>query len=456
MAKYNPLNLTEDKKSENKVKTDKRKEDKIKKETQQIEGIEAPKTKMVQNEDGAFSEVQTNTDTKNVEEVPKVTFDHPKKDIEGERTSLGNFTEDGEGGVKEGEVNKVQAKEIWGAEVNEGEEEGNEDITEEPKKPVPPEDLPPVPPPPEPPKPLKPTDENVKKVVDKIRVGITRDYKNGFFGDPDTVEAKEKRNKYLIDLIGTNLANMLGAFSGKDRKSALYRDIIDSQDKNIIENENKVRTAKAEEKAKRVAMLDNIASTIPQVSEGWKNLSEEEKAQFGQYMTFVGADVNNPSTWLQMTNKDMFDNFSNTVKVLTTEEGRKAILDNENIKADISKIRAETGWTEEKTRETVLDIQKKAIQLKYVDAKEVTEIAENIARTLGLSVDIVKDIVNMVTNPAGILSINKGTEGVPKPSKLPSEDLSPKGNPIPRNADGSIPIKKSSTKVTTNAVRNKK
>lgn len=435
--------------------------------------VEKPESKMVEDDDGKLVEVQTNTDTKDPNEVPntlngKIPNESGKK--EGEKTTQTGYAEsvinDIENGEKGSNVGKTQIKEVWGGKVGNDDENVN---VEEPSKNDKGDEVP-------------STEEVIDKVeetsgedisdtssegeegtkgedknkgkddgggdktyketekkIDLIRRGIWADYSNGLFGDDDTKgipydkltpEQKKRRNqalslawRYTLDNIGTMLWNIGSAFGRKDTFiDNEYAKLLRKQNENLVQNDTDLMKAQKEFELK-----------LSQ-SKQFNNMSHLDQQA---YLTFLMLDPSaNKDNLLSARNLEQFEKYkleieSNAVKssYLGNEKMQATIknlikdLDVKNadinkINADISRIAVENKLTEQQIQQILLECEAMQKRIGYIDAHEIADIVGKYGQFAN---DVTGSVANVLNAFKPALNINKTTRTSPKVTQPTTE-----------------------------------
>lgn len=345
------------------------------KDAQHLLQTNAPKTKLVSDEEGRPVEMQANTDTEDPNKVPntlngKIPNESGKE--EGEKTTQTSYAEsvinDIENGGEGSKVGKAQIKEVWGGEVDAKKNE-NKEVTAK--------DL--------------PTEKDIKggkgndgggitieQALDRykqyLHKGIYRDYKNGLFGDITTkqgrADAKSLATYFVVNRIGTFLANLANGYFGRPIEKSAYRTLLDEQESALTQ----LGVERYGEAVKR------------DIARDWGDLSETDKQNIinGSALRNVynNIDINDTTTAARWLGDTMLSSFVAKVSKVDDANVRKALLENEQLQKVIAQIQANTNLTKAEKDKVEEEIVRLAKENKYIDAEKVLKIAENGASTV--------------------------------------------------------------------------
>lgn len=320
--------------------------------------IEAPTTELVTPEGERTVEAQTVTDTKDVRAVGDLKEKNPSeiRELEGKggKTTTTNYINQSED--KNNVVNEKQLKAIWDKDIEKGDaptvKELEKVMTKEPgEKKEGKED-----------KEVAPTtsikDKEIRKKIENIHRGIWRDFNNGMFGNVFkgkrwselTDEEKAQRSdawktafNFTVDTIGTMLWNTGAAFGrkGEPYMDTEYAKLLRQQNEGLIENEQYIRKQQAE--------WDSLLSRSEQFAE----LPKENQNAILSFLVTEGGDARN----LALSTK------LDRVGEATT---RAMEVELSKLYAEIDKLLAETGVTNEQKNLLKEEIKSAAINNKYL------------------------------------------------------------------------------------------
>lgn len=348
---------------------------KRRKDAQHLLQTNAPKTKLVSDEEGKPVEMQANTDTEDPNKVPntlngKIPNESGKK--EGKITTQTGYAEsvinDIENGGEGSKVGKAQIKEVWGGEVDAKKNE-NKEVTAK----------------------NLPTEEDIKGgkgdkggsvtleqalklYKNYLHKGIYRDYKNGLFGDITTKQGKKDAKAlaryFVVNRIGTFLANIANGYFGRPIEKSAYRTLLDEQESALTQ----LGVERYGEAVKR------------DIARDWGDLSETDKQNIinGSALRNVynNIDINDTTTAARWLGDTMLSSFVAKVSKVDDANVRKALLENEQLQKVIAQIQANTNLTKAEKDKVEEEIVRLAKENKYIDAEKVLKIAENGASTV--------------------------------------------------------------------------
>lgn len=211
-------------------------------------------------------------------------------------------------------------------------------------------------------------DEKLKKTLGDFRrylhSGIIRDYKNGLFGDISTPEgrkdAKALATYYIVNRVGTFLANLSNGYFGRPAVESAYKEVLDEQEKAL----NKLGVERYGEQVKR------------EIAKDW-NVSDEEREEIIKGTTlkqmFKDLDINNQtvtSRWL--SDKNLLS-FGAKVSEMDNAELKKAILSNEQLTSIIENLDEATRKLGVDKNRVEQEIISQIIKNKHLDTKELLE-----------------------------------------------------------------------------------
>lgn len=350
----------------------------LRKSNIKAKGIESPKTKMVENDDGTITEVQTVSDTKDPNKVPSTLNGYIPSNTdkeEGEVTTQTSNAEQVMNDINKGEegskVGKEQIKEVWGGETETSKEEPTDikEVKETVEEEIPLVDKDDT---------KKETQEKIRKVHNYLRHGIIRDYKNGLFGEVGSADAKALAGYFVTNRIGSFLANMSNGYFGRPMVKSAYGQLLDEQEK----------------------ALTQIGVDLAEIQKYGQALREDEDFVKGATAKGLATslNVNEPAVVARYLDDAFLSSFSEKVKGMDDANLANAHLKNNQVRAEIANALATAKKIGADTRKVEEEIQNLIIENRYKGTKEVAGIINTWADSISKGFDIGAKVAKAITS----------------------------------------------------------
>lgn len=241
--------------------------------------------------------------------------------------------------------------------------------------------------------------KSIKDVKDILYRSIIRDYRNGLFGNPylgvdekDLTEEqlKEKRNAqatmrtYMVNSIGTALANFGSSLQGKGaRYKSDYKKMLESQNKNLVDIQNAIRTASAEADA-QIAKANKYYNLPAGTREGFAQMAQ------------TGISGENQEALARWLDDPVLSRFGELVQASDSYTLKSKVFSNEKLRNEIEGIIRDNDLKKEQQDYLLEQIKNLAIENQFKPAKEFTDVMSKGIRTITDTINAASSFVPAV------------------------------------------------------------
>lgn len=242
------------------------------------------------------------------------------------------------------------------------------------------------------------TPKSIKDVKDILYRSIIRDYKNGLFGNPylgvdekdlSEKQLNEKRNAqatmrtYMVNSIGTALANFGSSLQGKGAHyKSDYKKMLESQNKNLVDIQNAIRTASAEADA-QIAKANKYYNLPAGTREGFAQMAQ------------TGISGENQEALARWLDDPILSRFGELVQASDSYTLKSKVFSNEKLRNEIEGIIRDNDLKKEQQDYLLEQIKNLAIENQFKPAKEFTDVMSKGIRTITDTINMASVMVPM-------------------------------------------------------------